>query len=126
VIQTTERSGDRTRYTISAPQPADVGKTVSHLKVAMEALAPFQEVYIDWIRYETPGSGMQPDGYPFKAEFDAGSLLRHKMNLIFATCGQADALIEKGYHLEAKRLLSEAVMLEPEANIIVERFKGLP
>ena len=127
VIQTIERSGLRTRYTISAPEPADVGQTVSRLKSAMKALAPFQEVHIDWIRQETPpGPVTQPDGYPFKAEFDAGSLLRHKMNLIFATCAQADALIEKGYHLEAKRLLSEVLILEPEANIVTERLKALP
>ncbi len=126
VIQTIERSGARTRYTISAPQPADVGQTVSRLKAAMKALPPFQEVYIDWIRHDAVGPGIKPEGYPFRAEFDAGSLLRHKMNLIFATCGQADALIEKGFHHEAKRLLSEAAMLEPEASIVLERLNALP
>jgi len=116
VIQTTERSGSRTRYTISAPETSNVSETVSRLKAAMRAIAPFQEVYIDWVSPETPGAEMQPDGYPFKAEFDASSLLRHKLNLIFATCGQADVLIGKGYKLEAKRLLSEAVILEPAAD----------
>jgi hypothetical protein len=37
------------------------------------------------------------------------------MILIFATSNLADALIEKGYQLEAKRLLSEAALLEPAA-----------
>src|SRR6267154_1421520 len=35
-IQTIERCGVRIRYTISAPPPADVAQTVSHLKAAMK------------------------------------------------------------------------------------------
>jgi hypothetical protein len=64
-------------------------------------------------------------GYPFKAEFDGSSLLRHRMNLIFAACGQADALVEKGYVSEAKRLLSEAAILEPNASFVWERLRAL-
>jgi hypothetical protein len=48
------------------------------------------------------------------------------MNLIFATCGQADALAGRGYTAEAKRLLYEAALLEPEAYIVRERIKALP
>ena len=48
------------------------------------------------------------------------------MNLIFATCGLADALVERGYTAEAKRLLFEAAMLEPEAMFIRERLEALP
>lgn len=91
----------------------------------MKAFAPFQDVYIDWISSEASGPEIQPGGYPFKAEYDSGSLIRHKMNLIFATCGEADALFEKGYHLEAKRLLCEAAMLEPRAAIVRERLEAL-
>jgi hypothetical protein len=48
------------------------------------------------------------------------------MNLIFATCGRVDALIEKGYLTEAKRLLEEASMMEPEAGCVRERLRALP
>ena len=125
VIRTTERSGSRTRYTISAPETSNVSETVSKLKAAMQAIAPFQEVYIDWVSPETPDAEMRSDAYPFKAEFDASSLLRHKLNLIFATCGQADLLISQGYKLEAKRLLSEAVILEPAADMVWEKLNAL-
>jgi hypothetical protein len=124
VIHAIERSGSRTRYTISAPEPADVGQKVLQLKEALKNLSPFQEVYIDWIRDETPSPGVPAEGYPFKAEVDAGSLVRHKMTLIFAICSQADALREKGYDLEAKRLLAEAAMLEPEAGMVWERLRA--
>jgi len=43
-------------------------------------------------------------------------------NLICATCAQADALVGRGYRLEAKRLLAEAAMLEPAASIVLERL----
>jgi tetratricopeptide (TPR) repeat protein len=127
VIQRVERSGIRTRYTVNAPEPADVRQTVARLKEAMKALAPFQDVYIDWLNDETRGSGLEPDveGYPFRAEFDAGSLVRHKMNLIFATCSYADELVEKGFKLEAKRLLSEVALLERQAGLVWERLEPL-
>jgi hypothetical protein len=47
------------------------------------------------------------------------------MNLLFALCGQADAFIAKGFIAEARRLLSEAAMLEPNADFIQERIKVL-
>ena len=47
------------------------------------------------------------------------------MNLIFATCAQADALPEKAYRLEAKRLLAEAAIIEPDAAIVGERLRVL-
>jgi hypothetical protein len=47
------------------------------------------------------------------------------MNLIFATCRQADALMERGYTADAKRLLQEAAMLEPAAGFIWERIRAL-
>ena len=48
------------------------------------------------------------------------------MNLFFALCGQADAFIGSGCTVEAKRLLLEAAMLEPEAGFIRDRIKELP
>ena len=48
------------------------------------------------------------------------------MNLLFGTCGQADALVERGRTAEAKRLLLEAAMLEPEAGFIRDKIKELP
>jgi hypothetical protein len=127
VIQRVERSGTRMKYTINAPEPTDVRQTVERLKEAMKALAPFQEVYIDWLNDEThrSGSGTEVEGYPFRAEFDAGNLIRHKMNLIFATCGQADELVEKGYKREAKRVLSEVALLERQAGMVWERLEML-
>jgi hypothetical protein len=125
MIRLIERMASRTRYTVSAPGRTDVSDTDSRLKTAMAAFAPFQEIYVDWVSSETPSPVLQPDGYPFKAELDGGSLLRHKMNLIFATCCQADALIDKGYELEAKRLLCEAALVEPEAGIVWERLRAL-
>lgn len=120
-----ERSGSRTRYTLGSLDPGDVSQRVAQLKTAIHALTPFHEVYIDWIDRESPGAATQPEGYPFKVELGGGSLLRHRMNLIFATCGQADALADKGYVLEAKRLLSEAAMLEPNASFVSERLRVL-
>ena len=126
MIRGIERAGPRTRYTVSALEPAHASQTTPRLKAAMNAFAPFQEILIDWVSRDLPGPGIQPDGYPFKVEVDASSLLRHRMNLIFATCGQADALVERGYTAEAKRLLFEAAMLEPEAGFVWDRIKALP
>jgi hypothetical protein len=65
------------------------------------------------------------DGYPFFLERDCSIFPRHKMNLLFALCGQADALITKGFIAEARRLLFEAAILEPNAGFIKERIKAL-
>jgi hypothetical protein len=121
-----ERAGPRARYTVSALDPARASQSTARLKAAMRPFSPVQEIYIDWVSHDAPRPEIQPDGYPFRAERDVGSLPRHKMNLIFATCGQADALVERGYISEAKRLLSEAAMLEPEASFVWERLKALP
>lgn len=48
------------------------------------------------------------------------------MNLIFATCAWADALTEHGHAAEAKRLLYEAALLEPEAGFVRDRIEALP
>ena len=48
------------------------------------------------------------------------------MNMIFAICGQADERIAKGYTAEAKRLLWEAALLEPQADFIQDRLKAMP
>jgi tetratricopeptide (TPR) repeat protein len=122
-----ERAAGRTRYTVSALDPAHASQTDQRLKAAMETYNPnpFSKVYIDWASTDRPVPGIPPEGYPFKYDADVSSLLRHKMNLIFATCGQADALVESGHIAEARRLLSEAVLLEPEAGFIRERLKAL-
>jgi tetratricopeptide (TPR) repeat protein len=125
LIRAAERSGARTRYIVSAFDPAHSSQAVPRLKAAMKAFAPFQEVYIDWVSQETPSPGIQAGGYPFRAEIDGGSLVRHKLNLIFASCGRADALVERGYRMEAKRLLAEAAMVEPEAEMLTERLRTL-
>jgi len=125
-IRSIERAASRTRYTASTQNPTQAIEATPRLKAALEACAPSQDFYIDWVRHESPAPEIQPEGYPFRVEMDASSLPRHKMNLIFAICGQADVLIENGYHDEARRLLSEAAMVEPEADVVRERLKGLP
>jgi hypothetical protein len=66
------------------------------------------------------------EGYPFKLELDNGCLPRHKMNLIFALCGHADDLLARGFGAEAKRLLLEAALLEPQAEFVQARIEALP
>jgi tetratricopeptide (TPR) repeat protein len=120
-----ERGGPRTRYTVSALEPAQASQATLRLEAAMNAYAPFQKIHIDWVSHDLPAPGIPPGGYPFKVEVDASSLLRHRMNLLFATCGQADALVERGNIAEARRLLFEAALLEPAAGFIQERLKAL-
>jgi hypothetical protein len=122
-----ERSGSRTRYTLSAPvEQAQVDESGARLKAALQDISPNQQIYLDWVRHVAPAPGERPEGYPFRVERDASDLPRHKMNLIFATCGQADALIERGDTAEARRLLLDAALLEPEAGFVLERIQGLP
>jgi len=121
-----ERGGPKTRYTVSALEPAQANQATPRLKAAMEAYAPFQDIIFDWVGSDAPVPEIQPEGYPFKFDADASSLPRHKMNLLFATCGQADALVESGNIAEAKRLLLEAAMLEPEAGFIRNRIQASP
>jgi tetratricopeptide (TPR) repeat protein len=121
-----ERATNRARYVVSALDPAQADQITPRLKQALSTLAPFQESYIAWISTAAPAPEIQPDGYPFFPDRDAGSLTRHRMNLLFATCGEADALIAQGQTAEAKELLSEAARLEPRADIIQDRLKQLP
>lgn len=125
-VRLIERSGPRTRYTASTFDADRAIQNTPRLKAAMQAFAPFHDVYLDWVGHDSPLPEVAPGGYPFRAEFDAGTLARHKMNLIFATCAQAGALVERGYRVEAKRLLAEAAILEPAANMVLERLGELP
>ena len=125
-IRAVESAASRTGYTVSAFEEASASQASPRLKAAMTAFAPFQEVYISWVNTNTPPPEIEPDGYPFRVERDSSSLPRHKMNLIFATCGQADALVERGYTVEARRLLYEAALLEPRAVMVWDRIKALP
>jgi len=125
-LQSIERSWPRTRYTVSAFDPDHAGQLTQRLKLAMETFAPFQEVYIGWTSSEKPSPEIQAEGYPFCAEYDAGSLVRHRMNLIFSLASQADELSTRGHIAEAKRLLQEAALLEPQAAFIRERLATMP
>ena len=125
-IRSVECAASRTRYTVNAFEEAHASQTAPRLKATLTAFAPFQEIYIDWVNHDAPAPEVEPDGYPFRVERDASSLPRHKMNLIFATCGQADALVERGFTAEARRLLYEAALLEPGATIVWDRIKALP
>lgn len=121
-----ERSANRTRYTASAFDPAQASQLTPRLKLAMSTFAPFQETHLAWISPEAPALEIQSEGYPFQPERDSGNLTRHRMNLIFALCGQADELANRGYIAEAKRLLWEAALLEPQADFIQERLRQMP
>ena len=125
-VRSIERSANRVRYTASALDPDQAKTLTPRLKLAMTSFAPFQEVHLDWINSEASALEIQPEGYPFQAERDGGALIRHRMNLIFACCGQADELMARGHTAEAKRLLLEAALLEPQVDFIQERIKMLP
>lgn len=125
-VRAIERAYNRTRYTASAIDPAQASQLTPRLKLAMNTFAPFQEAYLGWISSDAPMPEIQPEGYPFQAERDAGTLAQHRMNLIFALCGQADVLAARGHVAEAKRLLFEAALLEPRADFVRDRLKVLP
>lgn len=125
-VRGVERAAGRTRYIVSAFDPAQAGSLTPRLKLAMSTVAPFQQSYIEWIGSEAPAPELEPEGYPFQAERDAGNLTRHRMNLLIATCFHADALIAVGHIAEAKRRLIEAAMLEPRAGFIRDRLARLP
>ena len=122
-IRGIERSSNRTRYTVGALDPGRASQLTPRLKQAMTTFAPFQEVHVDWISSRAPVPEVQPEGYPFEAERDDGVPTRHRMNLIFALCGQADELTAKGFIAEAKRFLIEASLLEPRAEFVLNRLK---
>lgn len=122
-LRAIERAGPRVRFLVSGFDAAFTSQCTPRLKMAMATVAPFQEVYMDWM---TEGwKAPEPVGYPFQPEFDGTALVRHRMNLIFATCGRADALAAKGFLEEAKRLLNEVYMMEPEAECVKERMRSL-
>jgi hypothetical protein len=123
-LQTIQRVGSRVRYTVSAFDAAFTSQSTPRLKEAMKAVAPFHEVYMDWVTPEWKAP--EQVGYPFEPEFDATTLVRHRMNLIFATCGRADVLMAKGFLEEAKRLLHEVMVMEPAAECVSERIRLLP
>lgn len=125
-VRGVERAAGRTRYIVSAFDPAQANPLTPRLKLAMKTFAPFQENYIDWISSEGPGPEIQPEGYPFQPERDGSDLTRQRMNLLFATAHRADDLIASGHTAEAKRLLFEAAMLEPRADFIHDRLTLLP
>lgn len=125
-VRIVERAGNRTRYVVSAFDPTQANQLTPRLTLALSTFAPFEEIYLDWVNSETPPPEIPPGGYPFQAEHSAGSLTRHRLNLLFAICGQADALVARGHAAEAKRLLREAAMLEPKMEFIKERLALLP
>ena len=71
-----------------ALDPVRASQNTPRLKAAVNAFAPFQDIYIDWVSHEAPAPAIPPDGYPFKLEVDASSLPRHKMNLILPHAGR--------------------------------------
>lgn len=123
-IRWIERSGSRTRYTVSVFDPQV--NVIPRLKQALSVYAPIQDTYIDWLRSEGSVMETQPEGYPFQIERGGGALIRHRMNLIFSLCGQADELTERGYKAQAKQLLLEANLLEPQAEFIKDRLRAMP
>lgn len=125
-IQAIERSASRTRFTVSASDPAQALELTSRLKSELSTFAPLQETYIDWISSESTMPGIQPEGYPFRAERDAGALPRHRMNLIFSLCARADELAIQGHVAEARQLLLEANLFEPNADPVRERLRATP
>lgn len=125
-IRGVERVGPNTRYLVAAFDPAAAAQAEPRIKTAMSAMAPFLNIYLDWLNADAPALEIQPEGYPFNAERESGNLTRHRTNLIFATCAQADELSGKGFAAEAKRMLYEVAMLEPEAAMVRDRINALP
>jgi tetratricopeptide (TPR) repeat protein len=119
-----ERVHSGTRYTICAPAgEAQVREATRRLQAALGAIAPAHMFYFDWV---SPGLAPQTtSGGPFRSERDAGDLPRHRMNLIFAACGWADALPQHDHADEARRLLHEAALLEPGAGFLWDRIRAL-
>ena len=85
--------------------------------------APIQETYIDWRNPEATMPDPQIDDNSNHQFFEP--LSRHRMNLIFCLCGQADELATRGYTAEAKRLLLEAALLEPNAEFVCDKLNSI-
>lgn len=124
-VQGIERTGGRTRYTVNVNDPKQASHLAARIKEAMDTFAPFQEAYIAWANFDAPLPEIQPYNYPFQAERDAGCLPRHRLNLVFALCGQADALVDQSYEAQAKRFLFEAALLEPQAEFVRSRIEAI-
>src|SRR5450756_967143 len=62
-IRGVERSGNRTRYTVSVFDPAQAEQLTPQLKLALQTPAPFQESYLAWISAEGTMPEIQPGGY---------------------------------------------------------------
>ena len=120
-----ERSDNRTRYTATTTDPDGPHRVMPRLEPAVKAFAPFQVNHLSWILARDTEPHIEPHGYPFQPEHDAGPLPRHRMNLLLALYGRANVLIESGFKAEAKRLLFEAILLEPMAEFIRERMNEL-
>jgi tetratricopeptide (TPR) repeat protein len=121
----TERAANSTRYVASTQNPEFTAQSIEHLKTALKEFTPFQETYLAWIPADAPAPTKPADGYPFKIEADSGCLPRHKMNLLLTLCAQADAMAARGCQAEARRLLEEAAMIEPQAEFVQEKLKVL-
>jgi len=119
-----ERATNRVRYAISGPVPDNVGSICDRLKIEIKKIAPLHESFFCWVNNPAPPLPIQ-EGYPFFPERGSCPFLRHKMNLLFSLCGAADALIASGCIPEAQGLLSEAALLEPNADFIQERIQAL-
>ena len=119
-----ERSGNRTRYTASADDRARAASEASpRLMEALQSFKPVQETCVDWVDARAPLPQIGPEDYPFQLERDNGPMPRHRLNLIFSLCGQADELAALGYAADAKYLLCEAKLLEPRADFIQEKLE---
>lgn len=126
-LQSVERAANHTRYTVIGDfDDEQMKQVVPRLEQALSWFRSIQESDIDWIRSDTPAPEHSPDGYPFGVERDIGTMIRHRMNLIFALCAQADELTERGYLASAKELLLEAALLEPRAEFIQDRLRSMP
>ena len=126
-LQSVDRVANRTRYVVTGNfDDEQVKQVVPRLEQALNWFRSFQETHLDLIRADAPAPEIQPGGYPFGVERDIGPMIRHRMNLIFALCGQADELIERGNQALAKELLLEASLLEPRAQFIQNRLNALP
>jgi len=122
----TERTTNRTRYTGSTQAAEFAEQCTPQLKAALKNFIPFQESYVNWISAEAPVPLRPAEGYPFRLVVESNNLPRHKMNLLFALVAQADDLSARGFAAEARRLLQEAVLLEPGADFVSDRIKALP
>jgi hypothetical protein len=126
-IRSIERAANRTRYTITASDPTQASLLTARLKQALTTFAPIQETYIDCRNPEATMPDTQFDD-DWLSNFDHQlfePLSRHQMNLIFCLCGQADELAARGYTAEAKRLLLEAALLEPNAEFVCDKLNSI-